>query len=93
MQPMPAPGTTTVLLESALYGMKSLVFGIPLGLGLAWWIYRVLSGAIDDGFFIPWKAIGISALFVFVIVGLTMRYSLGKINKQNIIETIRSEAV
>ncbi|MBR5970108.1 MAG: ABC transporter permease [Lachnospiraceae bacterium] len=82
-----------ILLESALYGMKSLVFGIPLGLGLAWWIYRVLSGAIDDGFFIPWKAIGISALFVFVIVGLTMRYSLGKINKQNIIETIRSEAV
>mgnify|MGYP004419002931 CR=1 FL=1 len=32
-------------------------------------------------------------VFVFIIVGITMKYSLNKINKQNIIETIRKDNI
>ncbi|MBQ6734385.1 MAG: ABC transporter permease [Lachnospiraceae bacterium] len=82
-----------IMLESFFYGSKSLLIGLPLGVLLAYGIYAVLANSFDDGFFIPWNAVGISVVAVFIIVGLTMWYSLAKINKQNIIETIRSEAV
>ena len=82
-----------IRLESILYGMKSLLIGIPIGLLGAFCIYKSFAEAIDFGYMIPWNAIIISILFVFIIVGLTMRYSLKKINKQNIIETIRQDNI
>ncbi|MBR0090510.1 MAG: ABC transporter permease [Lachnospiraceae bacterium] len=82
-----------IMLESLLYGGKSLVIGLPLGVLLAYGIYAALANSFDDSFFVPWNAVGIAVVAVFIIVGLTMWYSLAKINKQNIIETIRSEAV
>ncbi len=42
---------------------------------------------------IPWWPIIISIIFVFIIVGITMKYSLDKINKQNIVETIRNDNI
>lgn len=42
---------------------------------------------------VPFNAIIISVIFVMVIVGIIMRYSLNKINKQNIIETIRNDNI
>ncbi len=82
-----------IILESIMYGTKSLAIGIPLGLGLSYAIYRSYANSIEFGFIIPVMPIIISIIFVFVIVGLTMRYSLGKINKQNIVETIRNDNI
>ena len=42
---------------------------------------------------IPINGIVISILAVCVILGLIMQYTLRKINKQNIIETIRRDNV
>ena len=44
-------------------------------------------------FVYPTKAVIISVVFIAVIVGIIMRYSLNKINKQNIIETIRNDNI
>lgn len=82
-----------IRLESILYGLKSLVIGIPIGLLGAYYIYKGLAKSMDFGFILPWKAIIIAIIFVFIIVGLTMKYSLNKINKQNIIETIREDNI
>ena len=82
-----------IFLESIMYGTKSLAIGIPLGLGLSYAIYRSYANSIEFGFIIPVMPMIISIIFVFVIVGLTMRYSLGKINKQNIVETIRNDNI
>ena len=82
-----------IFLESIMYGTKSLAIGIPLGLGLSYAIYRSYANSIEFGFIIPVMPIIISIIFVFVIVGLTMRYSLGKINKQNIVETIKNDNI
>ena len=82
-----------IRLESILYGMKSLLIGIPIGLLGSFAIYKSFANSIDLGYLIPWTSIIISIVFVFIIVGLTMKYSLNKINKQNIIETIRQDNI
>lgn len=82
-----------VRLESLLYGMKSLGIGIPLGLAGSVIFYVLFHNEFDLSYVFPAASLILSAVFVFVIVGLTMRYSLAKINKQNIIETIRNENI
>ena len=82
-----------IKLESIMYGAKSLLIGIPIGLFGSYEIFKSFTNSIDFGFIVPWQAIIISVVFVFIIVGLTMKYSLNKINKQNIIETIRQDNI
>lgn len=83
-------------LESIFYGVKSLLIGCVLGIGLSYWIFRVGNGteatnALKYAF--PVVPILIAIVFIMVIVGIIMRYSLSKINKQNIIETIRKDNI
>lgn len=82
-----------IRLESILYGLKSLIIGIPLGILGSYLVYKAFAQGVEFGFIMPWMSIVISIVFVFIIVGLTMRYSLNKINKQNIIETIRKDNI
>lgn len=82
-----------IRLESILYGLKSLLIGIPLGLIGSYCIYNGIAKGLDFGYILPLKSIIIAIIFVFIIVGLTMKYSLNKINKQNIIETIREDNI
>ena len=82
-----------IRLESILYGLKSLLIGIPLGLIGSYCIFNGIAKGLDFGYILPLKSIIIAIIFVFIIVGLTMKYSLNKINKQNIIETIREDNI
>ena len=82
-----------IRLESILYGLKSLVIGCIIGTCLSYLMYKGFSNSIDFGFEIPVNAIIISTIFIFLVVGITMKYSLNKINKQNIIETIRRDNI
>ena len=82
-----------IRLESLLYGLRSLMIGVPLGIlgSVGFWFLFRDEFAIRYRF--PLAAVLISALFVFLIVAITMRYTLSKINKQNVIETIRRENI
>lgn len=80
-------------LETIFYGTKSLIYGIILGLLGTFAIYKAFSVKIDKGIYIPIQPIIISAVFVFILVFIIMKYSLNKINKQNTIETIRKENI
>lgn len=82
-----------IRLESIMYGAKSLLIGIPLGILGSYGVYKAFAQGVDVGYKIPYPAILISIVFVFIIVGITMQYSLNKINKQNIIETIRKDNI
>lgn len=82
-----------IRLESIMYGAKSLLIGIPLGILGSYGVYKAFAQGVDVGYAIPWLPILISIIFVFIIVGITMKYSLNKINKQNIIETIRKDNI
>ena len=80
-------------LETLFYSLKALIFGIVLGLIASFAIYKAFAQSLDYGFKIPMQAILISILFVFVIVFIIMKFAIGKINKQNIIDTIRKENI
>ena len=82
-----------IRLESLLYAVKSLLIGIPLGLFGGWVIKMVYSNHHEVAYQFPWQAILIAAAAVVVIIWLIMRYSISKVSKQNIIETIRNDNI
>ena len=83
-----------IRLESLMYGIKSLLIGIPLGVLGVFAIFSAFSkGSVPMSFVFPWKAILISIAVVFIVVWLIMKYSISKVNKQNIIETIRNDNI
>lgn len=83
-----------IRLESFFYGMKSLIIGIPIGCVLSYLIYKALvSGRLIIKYQLPISAIIISAIAVFLLITTIMKYSINKINKQNIIETIRNDNI
>lgn len=82
-----------IRLESLFMGVKSLVIGIPIGIGLSYLIYHYLSSDTGIPYKIPIVAIIIAIVVVFILISLIMKYSMNKINKQNTIETIRNENI
>lgn len=80
--------------ESLFFGMKSLIFALPVSIGVTILIHYSLADMMSiSTIIIPWKAIIISIVSVFIIVLLTMMYSSSKIKKHNIIEQIREENI
>ena len=82
-----------IRLESLFMGIKSLFFGIPIGIVLSYLIYHLLSKESGIPYKPPVVAIIISIVVVFILISLIMKYSMNKINKQNTIETIRNENI
>lgn len=82
-----------IRLESIFYGIKSLVIGIPIGIGLSYLIYKAFEIDMSMTYMLPFKSIVISIVFVAIVIGIVMKYSMSKINKQNIIETIRNDNI
>lgn len=80
-------------LETIFYSVKSLLYGVALGLLGTFAMYKAFSVKVNENMYIPTIPIIISAIGVFVLVYAIMKYSLGKINKQNTIETIRNENI
>ena len=80
-----------IRLETVFMGVKSLLFSIPIGIGLSYLIYNSLESNVK--FELPLNAIIISIVVVFLLITCIMKYSMSKINKQNTIETIRNENI
>lgn len=75
------------------YGLKSLIIGIPIGILLSYAIYKGFETNMGMPYVLPVKAILISIVFVAIVITIIMKYSMNKINKQNIIETIRNDNI
>ena len=82
-----------IRLESIFYGVKSLIIGIPIGLVLSYGMYNMFRNSMEMEYVLPYKAISVAIIFVAVVIGIIMKYSMSKINKQNIIETIRNDNI
>lgn len=87
-----------IRLESILYGMKSFIIGSILGTIISYFIQKNAIFSINGNdakvaFTLPYMPMIISFVFVMAIVTVTMKYSMSKINKQNIIETIRKDNI
>lgn len=82
-----------IRLESVLYVGKALVIGIPIGIVLSYLLFKAFGIGYEMAYKLPLKAIGISIIAVAILIWVIMRFSLKKINKQNIIETIRKDNI
>lgn len=82
-----------VNLETLFYGTKALIYGIIMGCLGTLAIYKAFSIKFESGRGLPFSAMGISIVSVYVLVFIIMRYSVSKVNKQNIIETIRNDNI
>lgn len=79
-----------VMLESVFYGLKALVFALPISVLISILMNKtVASNAIP--FELDWKLYLAVILAVFVIVGLSMLYSVSKLKNDSIIETLKEE--
>lgn len=80
-------------LETLFYSTKALIYGTILGIIGSYAVHKSFSKMYETAYVIPYKAIIICIIFVFIIVYIIMRYSINKINKQNTIETIRKDNI
>ncbi len=78
--------------ECAFFGMKTLLFGVPIAVLLSWLIYRGMdAGGAKIGFIFPWASLIISVIGVFFLVFITMLYATRSIKKENIIDALRDD--
>lgn len=77
--------------ECLLYGLKGILYGLPVAIGVTFLIYQTLSGGADVGFYIPWYSVVIAVGSVFLVVFATMLYSMNKIRKDNVVDTLKNE--
>ena len=77
--------------ECLLYGSKALLLGLPVSCGITYLIYRAVTTAYETSFHLPWAAIGIAVLSVFLVVFATMMYSMSKVKKDNPIDALKNE--
>ena len=80
-------------LESIFLGVKSLFWGLTIGIILSYIIHHFLQEYYQLPYKLPVVNILIAIIAVFILIFSLMKYSMNKINKQNTIETIRNENI
>lgn len=86
-------------MESLLYGLKALLYALPISLGINALFYKLFaqsslsSSSGTMPFMIPWEALLAMIAAVFVLVFCTTLYSAAKAKGESLIETIREENI
>lgn len=79
--------------ESIFYGVKALVYGLPISVLVMFGIHRSIGYTFEYGFSLPWMSILFVIVLIFLIVGSAMLYSISKIKNENIIESLKQENI
>ena len=79
-----------LILETFFYGFKALIFSLPISAGLSFLMNNAV-GMNSFAFQIDFKLYAVVSLVVMAIIGLTMLYSVNKVKKQNIIESLKED--
>lgn len=83
-----------LLLESALYGIKSLLFAIPISLVIHYAMYSMISkGMTPFMFYIHWGAYGIAVIVVAFVVVMAMLFSLRSVEKIEIVKELKTGSI
>ncbi|MGN7300449.1 FtsX-like permease family protein [Ferdinandcohnia sp. SAFN-114] len=78
--------------ESVFYGVKALLYGLPISFVIMFLIYWSLRNTFEYGFNLPWMSILFVVIIIFIIVGAAMLYSIQKVKKENIIDGLKQES-
>lgn len=77
--------------ESLLYGVKALLYGLPVSLFITYTIFQVVDSNFSSDFLFPWATYLVGILSVFLVVGVAMLYSTYKVKDESIIDGLKSE--
>ncbi|KYG58494.1 ABC transporter permease [Planococcus maritimus] len=77
--------------ESLFYGVKALVYGLPISFAAMLAMHFALGQTFSYGFAVPWGSVAFVIVVIFIIVGAAMLYSIAKIKNDNIIESLKQE--
>lgn len=77
--------------ESIFYGLKGLIWGLPISLLIAFLLSRMDSNVFGMGFSLPWVSYIVAVCAILVIVLLSMAYSTHRIKRENIIDELKQE--
>ena len=77
--------------ESLFYGLKALVYGLPLSLMISFLMWKTMTEGFTLAFHPDWRIYLGVIVAVFLITGISMAYSTSKVKKDSIIETLKSE--
>ena len=79
--------------ECLIYGSRSLMIGLPIAIGITYLMFVAATGAAHMRFELPWTAIAIAVVSVFLVVFLSMLYSTHKLRKDNPIDALKDENI
>ncbi|MDO4153433.1 MAG: FtsX-like permease family protein [Clostridia bacterium] len=77
--------------ESLFYGLKALIYGLPLSLIISVLMWKSLTEGFTLAFHPDWRIYLGVIVAVFFITGISMAYATSKVKKDSIIETLKSE--
>lgn len=80
-----------MVFECLLYGMRSLVYALPISAAFSYLLYRIYGGAGEFDFYIPWLSVLIAVAGVFAMVGISMVYAVSKISSDNLIDELKND--
>ena len=82
-----------LLAESILCTLKAIFVGVPLGIGIPRLINLSLRKVFPVVYTIPGGMVFLSVVLIFALVTCITFRAIGRLKKQNLIETIRMETV
>ncbi len=77
--------------ESLIYGVKALLYGLPISAVVTFLIFVVIGRGLEIEFFLPGGAIAIAVCSVFLVVFATMYYSVWRVNQVNTADALKEE--
>ena len=80
-----------IYFESLFYGIKTLIYSLPLGFIIMYFLYENLAAIFERSFSVPINSFIIITIAIFVIVFTTLAFSSQKIKKLNIIDGLKND--
>ncbi|MEG1596763.1 MAG: FtsX-like permease family protein [Bacilli bacterium] len=82
-----------ILFESFFYGIKALFYALPVSFGFIVLFNYIFNSIASYDLIVPYTAIVISVIGVFVLTLTTMMYAVKKQKHENILDVIREENI
>jgi len=79
--------------ESVFYGLKALILGLPISMLISYYLYKREMYVYSFAFSLPWISYAVAIFLVFVLVFTTMMYSVSRVNKSNIVDTLKMDTM
>lgn len=77
--------------ESLFYGVKALLYGLPVSIAIIVFMHHALRSSIEQPFYFPVVPMIIVIIALFLIVSVSMTYATSRLKGKSLVETLREE--